>query len=117
MCVHIDMCTYVYDIRKRTYIHYMIYTYIQMTYTYMVGCQNDGLLLGPLNTRCRIILRTQEGTIIWTTTHIHRKNNYLAQLIGGTCRSLLKAELRGCCRGLLHLLRVRGLATGSTGAC
>ena len=26
-------------------------------------------LLGPLNTRCRIILRTQKETIILTTTH------------------------------------------------
>ena len=34
----------------------------------MGGCQNYGPLLGPLNTRCRIILRTQKGTIIWTTT-------------------------------------------------
>ena len=25
---------------------------------YMGGCQNDGPRLGPLNTRCRIILRT-----------------------------------------------------------
>ena len=32
--------------------------------------QNYGPLLGPLNTRCRIILRTQKGTIILTTTHI-----------------------------------------------
>ena len=37
---------------------------------YMGGCQNNGPLLGPLNTRCRIILRTQKGTIILTTTHI-----------------------------------------------
>ena len=27
-------------------------------------------LLGPLDTRCRIILRTQKGTILLTTTHI-----------------------------------------------
>ena len=31
---------------------------------YMGGCQNYGPLLGPLNTRCRIILGTQKGTII-----------------------------------------------------
>ena len=36
---------------------------------YTGGCQNHGPLLGPLNTRCRIILRTQKGTIILTTTH------------------------------------------------
>ena len=32
----------------------------------MAGCQNDGRLLGPLNMRCRVILRT----IMLTTTHI-----------------------------------------------
>ena len=36
----------------------------------MGGCQNSGSRLGPLNTRCRIILRTQKGTIILTTTHM-----------------------------------------------
>ena len=36
----------------------------------MEGCQNHGPLLGPLNTRCRVILRTQKGTIILTTTHM-----------------------------------------------
>ena len=36
----------------------------------MGGCQNHGPLLGPLNTRCRNIIRTQKGTIILTTTHV-----------------------------------------------
>ena len=36
----------------------------------MGGYQNYGPFLGPLNTKCRIILRTQKGTIILTTTHI-----------------------------------------------
>ena len=36
----------------------------------MDGCQNYGPFLGRLNTRCRIILRTQQGTIILTTTHM-----------------------------------------------
>ena len=41
-----------------------VYVYI---YIYVYGgCQNHGLLLGPLNTRCRVIL----GTMILTTTHI-----------------------------------------------
>ena len=35
---------------------------------FMGGCQNYGPLLRPLNTRCRIIPRTQKGTIILTTT-------------------------------------------------
>ena len=34
------------------------------------GCQNYGPLLDPLTTRCRVILRTQKGTMILTTTHI-----------------------------------------------
>ena len=34
------------------------------------GCQKYGPLWGRLNTRCRILLRTQEGTIILTITHV-----------------------------------------------
>ena len=37
----------------------------------MGGCQNYGSFLGTLNIRCRIIIGTQKGTIILTTTHIH----------------------------------------------
>ena len=36
----------------------------------MGGYQHDGPVLGPLNTRCRIILRTQKGTMILATTHM-----------------------------------------------
>ena len=36
----------------------------------MGGCQNYGPFLGTLNNRCRIIIGTQTGTIILTTTHI-----------------------------------------------
>ena len=36
----------------------------------MGGGQNYGPLLGPLSTRCRIMVRTQKGTIILTATHI-----------------------------------------------
>ena len=36
----------------------------------MAGCQNYGLFLGTLNIRCRIIIGTQKGTIILTTTHM-----------------------------------------------
>ena len=38
---------------------------------YMGGCQNYGPFLGTLNIRCRIIIRTQKGSPIWTTTHIY----------------------------------------------
>ena len=36
----------------------------------MGGCQNSGPLLGPLNTRRRIIMRSQKGTMTLTTTHL-----------------------------------------------
>ena len=37
---------------------------------YMGGCQNYGPFLGTLNSRCRIIMGTQKGTIMLTTTHM-----------------------------------------------
>ena len=37
---------------------------------YMAGCQNYGPLLGPLTTRCRLIIGPKKGTIVLTTTHI-----------------------------------------------
>ena len=40
----------------------------------MGGCQNYGLYLGTLNIRCRIILGTQKGTIVSTTTHVAQEN-------------------------------------------
>ena len=45
--------------------------YIICTYVYMGGCQNYGPFLGTLNIRGRIIIGTQKGTIILTTTHIY----------------------------------------------
>ena len=36
----------------------------------MGSCQNYCPYLGILNIRCRIIVRTQKGTLILTTTHI-----------------------------------------------
>ena len=38
---------------------------------HMGGCQNYGPLLGALNIRCRIIRRTQKGTLILTTIYIY----------------------------------------------
>ena len=37
---------------------------------YVGGCQNYGPFLGTLNIRCRIIIGTQIGSIILTTTHV-----------------------------------------------
>ena len=36
----------------------------------MGGCQNYGPFWGTLNNRCRIIIGTQKGTIVLTTTQI-----------------------------------------------
>ena len=41
------------------------------------GCKNSGPLLGPLNTRCRIMLRTHKGPIILTTNHMMNLYLYL----------------------------------------
>ena len=37
---------------------------------HMGGCEKNGPVLGSLNIRCRIIIGTQKGTMILTTTHI-----------------------------------------------
>ena len=36
----------------------------------MGGCQNYGPFLGTLNIRCRILIRTQKGTIILTIMQV-----------------------------------------------
>ena len=41
----------------------LLVSYEALSY-HMGGCQND------INIRCRIIIRTQKGTLILTTTHI-----------------------------------------------
>ena len=41
-----------------------------MSKWYVGGCQNYGPVLGTPTIRCRIIIGTQEGTIILTTTHV-----------------------------------------------
>ena len=40
------------------------------THAHMGGCQNYDPFWGTINIRCRIIIGTQKGTIILTTTHI-----------------------------------------------
>ena len=52
-----------------------------MVFCDMCACQNYGPLLGPLYTRCRIILRTQKGTIILTTTHMIAGPNFKVHLV------------------------------------
>ena len=48
---------------------------------HMSGCQNYGPFLGTLNIGCRIIIETQEGTIILTTTHMSYSLNSLKGVI------------------------------------
>ena len=69
------------------------------------GCQNYGSLLGSLDTRCRIILRTQKGTIILTTTHVHGGRNW-SLCTGSSQRSCAYCWPRAACTpqhpSLLH---------------
>ena len=39
------------------------------------GCQNYDPFLGTLNSRCRIIIGIQNGSIILTTTHVHDRHS------------------------------------------
>ena len=48
----------------------------------MGGCQNYGPLLGTLTIRCRIIIRTQKGTLRLTTTHMVEQGRYGLELLG-----------------------------------
>ena len=41
----------------------------------MGACQNYGPFLGTPNIRCRIIIGTQKGTIILTSTHMYKPRN------------------------------------------
>ena len=43
---------------------------VPKTLDHMSGCQNYGPFLGTLNIRGRIIIGTQKGTIILTTSHM-----------------------------------------------
>ena len=57
--------------------------------------------MGTLNNRCRIILGTQTGTIIWTTTHMHISANICAT---GSRFLLLVAAQGMVTEGLFHFL-------------
>ena len=54
---------------------------------YKAGCQIYGPFLGTLNIRCRIIIRTQKGTIILTTTHKYTYKVHLTLQAGFMVRS------------------------------
>ena len=46
------------------------------------GCQNSGPFLGTLNIRCRIIIGTQKGTIILTTTQYALGQSFVCRYLG-----------------------------------
>ena len=50
------------------------------------ACQNYGPLLGTLNIRCRIIIRTRKGTLILTTTHLVDADHVQKALSAATLR-------------------------------
>ena len=65
----------------------------------MGGYQNYGPLLGPPNTRCGIILRTQKGTIILTTTHIPLEE-FLRALLESPFKSSGVCSMGPCVDGI-----------------
>ena len=56
----------------------------------MGSCEKLGSLLGALNNRCRIIIRTQKGTIILTTTQMTHSGS--PRSVGGI-RRLIAAKV------------------------
>ena len=58
----------------------------------MGGCQNYGPFLGTLHIRCRTIIRTQEGTIILTTTHVVSADGIGDGLVIGACDCALRVQ-------------------------
>ena len=63
----------------------------------MGGCQNYGPFVSTLNIRGHIMIGTQKGTIILTTTHIHRRNSsrYLHRKVRTTQGALSEATRSG----------------------
>ena len=79
-----------------------VYTYMHIyLYIYMGGCQNYGPFWGTLNNRSRIIIGTQKGTIILTTTHMYRY----------VCPSVSPSVCRSVCPSVCPSVR------GSVGLC
>ena len=52
---------------------------------HMGGCQNSGPFWGTLNNRCRIIIGTQKGTIILTTTYINNNSASTVTMSDAIC--------------------------------
>ena len=60
------------------------------------GCQHDGPFFGTLNIRCRIILGTQKGTIILTTTLVSCARTYFQY-----CPHPVTVYIRGPIKGYI----------------
>ena len=68
-------------VQKKRKLGDNLYTEETETDAHVGGCQKYGPLLGPRNTRCRLILRTQKGTIILTATPVCKDaDTYLDKL-------------------------------------
>ena len=65
----------------------------------MGGCQNYGPLLGTPNITCRIIIGTQKGTIILTTTHMFILSDRLGMTQAACQRFRDMAHSRGLREG------------------
>ena len=71
----------------------------------MGGCQNYGPFLGTLNNRCRILIGTQKGTIILTTTQkLHLRPTGLGSQGGYRNASARNTPTR---RNATHLIAVQ----------
>ena len=76
---------------------------------HMGSCQDEGPFLGTLNHRCRIILRTQKGTLILTTALLALG---MTRLKGGWRRPLREATQSGVRTGRFDLAKDWALAKG-----
>ena len=86
----------------------------------MGSCQNYGPFLGTLNIRCRIIIRTQKGTRIFTTSQMNKsslitgKSMACIGLSSNSLGMLQAAEIRPCD---LSLATGKNTTVASVGHC
>ena len=75
----------------------------------MGGCQNYGPFLGTLNSKCRIIVGTQKGTIILTSTHVALLHVVRGRLLHRAIQNDHMLHFRSPCPSTLnfeHMFRV-----------
>ena len=76
---------------------------------YLGSCQIQGPFLGTLNNRCRIIIGTQKGTIILTTTHLgHTRPDvqFAICILSGKMQSPTTASMKMLIRVVSYLASV-----------